>query len=98
MTMPLLAPAQTEQTERKAFRLKKETIAKISAYAAMIQSPEDHVVTGALNRFFSSDKDFQQYLMEQTSPLMEVPSGKKRRGRPSKMTNPEGAAVVTDAA
>lgn len=92
--MPLIAPAQVEQTERKTFRLRKELIGKIGAYASMIHSPEEHVISGALDRFFSSDKDFQKYLADNPSTITDVPNGKKRRGRPNKIMSAETVAAA----
>lgn len=83
--MPLIQPVQMPETDRKTFRLKKELIGKITAYASMIQSPEEYVIDGALEQFFSRDKDFQKYLQEHPCSGSSDGEEKKRRGRPSKL-------------
>ena len=80
-SMPLIAPAQLVTTERKPFRLAKDLLNQISIYAEMISSPEDHIVSSALQRFFRADKDFRRYVAEHPFPSA---TGKRKRGRPPK--------------
>ena len=83
--MPLIQPEAPVVSERRAFRLRHELLEKICAYAKMISSSEDYVVSAGLEAFFKGDRDFQKYLAE--NPNLLGSAGlieKKKRGRPQK--------------
>lgn len=84
--MPLIQPETPLMSERRAFRLRYELLKKVGAYARMISSSEDYVVSAGLETFFKGDRDFQKYLAENpdllsSKNLLE----KKKRGRPQKL-------------
>ena len=84
--MPLIQPETPVISERRAFRLRHELLRKVCAYARMISSSEDYVVSAGLETFFKGDKDFQKYLTQNpgllsSNDLLE----KKKRGRPQKL-------------
>jgi hypothetical protein len=83
--MPLIQPEAPVVSERRAFRLRHELLEKICAYAKMISSSEDYVVSAGIEAFFKGDRDFQKYLAE--NPDLLGSAGlieKKKRGRPQK--------------
>jgi hypothetical protein len=89
--MPLIQPEAPIVTERRAFRLRHELLEKIYAYAKMIHSSEDYVISAGLEAFFKGDKDFQKYLTDNPDLLgSDGLVGRKKRGRPQKL------AVVKD--
>ncbi len=84
--MPLIQPETPVLSERRAFRLRYELLKKVGAYARMISSSEDYVVSAGLETFFKGDKDFQKYLTENPSLLSSTNLlEKKKRGRPQKL-------------
>ena len=84
--MPLLKPETPVMSERRTFRLRHELLRKIVAYARMISSSEDYVVSAGLEKFIKGDKDFQKYLTEHPD-LLSSPDlmQKKKRGRPPRL-------------
>lgn len=84
--MPLIQPETPVMSERRAFRLRYELLKKVGAYARMISSSEDYVVSAGLETFFKGDKDFQKYLTENSGLLSSNDLlAKKKRGRPQKL-------------
>ena len=66
------------------FRMWKDIVAKLYAYAKFLNdSSPSYVVSAALKDIFDADKEYQKWLAERPEVLEMPPNISVRRGRPA---------------
>lgn len=82
--MPKIQPQDKTPFDTVQFRMRKDIVAKLYAYAKFLNdSSPSYVVSAALKEVFDGDKDFQKWLAERPE-MLEMPLNiAVRRGRPA---------------
>jgi hypothetical protein len=81
--MPRIQPQDKTPFDTVQFRMRKDIVAKLYAYAKFLNdSSPSYVVSAALKEVFEGDKEYQKWISERPEMLdaaLNIPS---RRGRP----------------
>jgi hypothetical protein len=81
--MPKIQPQDKTPFETVQFRMRKDIVAKLYAYAKFLNdSSPSYVVSAALKEVFDADKEYQKWLSEKPEALEMVANVPVRRGRP----------------
>lgn len=81
--MPRIQPQGKTPFESVQFRMRKDIVAKLYAYAKFLNdSSPSYVVSAALKEVFEADKDYQKWLSERPEMLEAAINIPSRRGRP----------------
>jgi hypothetical protein len=82
--MPRIQPQDKTPFETVQFRMRKDIVAKLYAYAKFLNdSSPSYVVSAALKDVFDADKEYQKWLTERPEVLEAPVSIQVRRGRPA---------------
>ena len=81
--MPRIQPQDKTPFETMQFRMRKDIVASLYAYAKFLNdSSPSYVVSAALKDIFEADKDYQKWLAERPEMLDAAAYKSARRGRP----------------
>jgi hypothetical protein len=82
--MPKIQPQDKTPFETVQFRMRKDIVVKLYAYAKFLNdSSPSYVVSAALKDVFDADKEYQKWLTERPEVLEAPLSIQVRRGRPA---------------
>ncbi|MGH9437707.1 MAG: hypothetical protein ACRD22_07385 [Terriglobia bacterium] len=81
--MPRIQPQDKTPFESIQFRMRKDIVAKLYAYAKFLNdSSPSYVVSAALKEVFEADKEYQKWLADHPEVLQAPTNIPARRGRP----------------
>jgi hypothetical protein len=81
--MPRIQPQDKTPFDTVQFRMRKDIVAKLYAYAKFLNdSSPSYVVSAALKEVFEADKEYQKWISERPEMLEAGINNPSRRGRP----------------